>query len=186
MGTTVLSEKLSATPSGQLDWQVPILPLLKIVLVLPPTTSLQRGIEVNILNGATWVFQLAGLGAISSLGYFQTCVISELFQKTFYFYSFFGGGQLFFFPSSLGTIHLHSISQPGHAWSKLWRTARYIADLLVLYQHKAAYRCLNIIIWLKNIDNYIRYILYHIYFDFILSVFAHIKWITIYTKILQM
>jgi len=30
---------------------------------------------VNILNGATWVFQLAGLGAISSLGYFQTCVI---------------------------------------------------------------------------------------------------------------
>ena len=77
----------------QLDLQVPI-PRLKIVLVLP-TTSLY-GIEVNILNGATWVFQLAGLGAISSLGYFQTCVI----------------------------------------WSKLWRTACYIADVLVSYQRK--------------------------------------------------
>lgn len=30
---------------------------------------------VNILNGATWVFQLAGLGAITSLGHMQTCVI---------------------------------------------------------------------------------------------------------------
>ena len=29
---------------------------------------------VNILNGATWLFQLAGLGAITSLGHLQTCV----------------------------------------------------------------------------------------------------------------
>lgn len=29
---------------------------------------------VNILNGATWLFQVAGLGAITSLGHLQTCV----------------------------------------------------------------------------------------------------------------
>ena len=34
-----------------------------------------RQSQVNILNGATWIFQLAGLGAITSLGYFQTWTI---------------------------------------------------------------------------------------------------------------
>ena len=34
---------------------------------------------VNILNGATWLFQLAGLGAITSLGHLQTCVIIKYY-----------------------------------------------------------------------------------------------------------
>ena len=34
-----------------------------------------RSSQVNILNGATWIFQLAGLGAITSLGNFQIWTI---------------------------------------------------------------------------------------------------------------
>lgn len=31
---------------------------------------------VHVLNGATWLFQLAGLGAITSLGHLQVCVLT--------------------------------------------------------------------------------------------------------------
>jgi len=34
---------------------------------------------VNVLNGATWLFQLAGLGAITSLGHLQTVVITKYY-----------------------------------------------------------------------------------------------------------
>ena len=34
---------------------------------------------MNILNGATWLFQLAGLGAITSLGHVQTCIIIKYY-----------------------------------------------------------------------------------------------------------
>ena len=34
---------------------------------------------MSILNGATWLFQLAGLGAIASLGHLQTCAILKYY-----------------------------------------------------------------------------------------------------------
>eukprot|EP00913_Durusdinium_trenchii_P020365 g19131.t1 len=34
---------------------------------------------VHVLNGATWLFQLAGLGAITSLGHLQVCVILKYY-----------------------------------------------------------------------------------------------------------